>query len=144
MQDRALTLLEDLESLSRQLCEGYSIDLRHAEKVIGLLADVPKPCQLQRNDLEGVDFSMGFPGPGKRSRIASTRESATCLRRMRSLQQMSEALMELKLGNDELEHRVSFVNAAIEFMNSLRRQMKISLKGCRTEVGIREASRFNR
>jgi hypothetical protein len=114
----ALTLLQDLEFISRRLCEGYAIDLSHAEKVIDVLANFPELCQL-RIHLEGVIASMEASDPNRRSDGGLASMAPPCSHRLKWVRQMREALTRIKIENEDLDHRVSFVNAAIECMNLL-------------------------
>lgn len=124
MRNSVLTLLQDLEYLSRRLCNGCAIDPSRAERVISLLADLPELRALQ-NNLEGVVSSLEASGVNGGSENTTAEMVSIRPHRLKWVSQMSEALKKLKLESEDLDHRVSFVNAAIEFMNFLRRRMKI-------------------
>lgn len=118
MKKSALMLLQDLEFISRRICEGYSTDLSNAEIVIDLLANFHEICLL-RNNLEEVISSMEGSGVNGKSEDTVALIAPKYSHRLNCVRQMSETLKRIKIENEDLDHRVSFVNAAIECMNML-------------------------
>lgn len=118
VQKSVLILLQELECISRQLCEGYAIDLGHAEKVIDSLASFSDRCRL-RNNPAGVVSSLEASGVDRKSGAGTASMAPPCSHRLKWVRQMREALARIKSDNEELDHRVSFVIAAIECMNLL-------------------------
>jgi hypothetical protein len=118
LQKNALMLLQDLEFISRRLCEGYAIEPSHAEKVMDLLANFFELIKV-RNNLEGVISYMESSGVNGRSEGLRASMAPMCSHRLKWFRQTSEALTRIKIENEDLDHRVSFVNAAIECMNLL-------------------------
>jgi len=114
VQKSILRLLQTLEVLSRQLSEGNHVDLNHAGVVIDVL----------KVNFERVQPAGDWESPGA-DRATSEMSIRTGLESLwkRCFNQMRESLKRIRLYSDDIHHKVAFVNAAIELMNHLRRQL---------------------
>jgi hypothetical protein len=113
-QKSILRLLQTLDLISRRLSVGNPVDLSDACMVIDAL----------RRDFERVQPAMGWESPGANGATSETsiRMGLESLGK-RCFSQMRESLSRIRLYSEDIHHKVDFVNAAIELMNHLRRQL---------------------
>lgn len=136
----AFMLLKDLELISRRISDGYSIDRWPVEKMIDLLANFPELCELRKAVDRDTTTKWERGSKGEREDGTGTGTLlpvVCCPLRHTLIQEMRQAWKAIELDAEDLDHRIAFVNAAIECMNLLSRQVS-------GEVGLPPARRTMR
>jgi hypothetical protein len=120
----AFRFLRDLELISRRISDGYSIDFWPVEKLIDLLANFPELCEV-RQALEREKTTRCAHGAEgeKEDGTGTLLPVVSCPLRHTLIREMRQAWRAIELDTDDLDHRITFVNAAIECMNLLSRQV---------------------
>lgn len=120
----AFMLLRDLELISRRIADGYSIDFWAVEKLIDLLANFPELCEakqaLERDRI--TRCARGTEGE-KEDGTGTLLPVVSCPRRHTLIREMRQAWTAIELDTEDLDHRITFINAAIECMSLLSRQV---------------------
>jgi hypothetical protein len=121
-QKSILKLLNSLEAISREISEGKAVDWCHASTVVDILEHTFNWIEIVQNC--GLLPTLTRDAPGDNgTHTEPTGQRNSKIHKKKCFNQMRGSLARLSLYPEDLHCRADFVNAAVESMDFLIRQL---------------------